>query len=111
MARVRGRSMLPTLREGDLLLVHLVHQGRSPGPGQVVVALLPGGRGLGVKRVRRIEAQGYWLEGDNPHEGTDSRVFGPVPAQHIRARVVARVWPRPAPLGQGHSSAGTARYR
>lgn len=34
-----------------------------------------------------------WLEGDNPHNSTDSREYGPVPAALIGGRVVARVWP------------------
>ena len=37
---------------------------------------------------------GYmWLEGDNQHNSTDSRNYGPVPMALLRGRVAARVWP------------------
>ena len=96
MAVVRGRSMLPTLREGDRLLVR--HGGRVT-PGALVVATFPDGT-LTVKRAvdeRRTAsgAAGWWLLSDNPAEGVDSRHRGPVAADRVGAVVLARVWPSP----------------
>ena len=35
----------------------------------------------------------YFVLGDNPRRSTDSRAFGPVPAQRIIGRVWLRCWP------------------
>ena len=94
LAVVRGRSMLPTLRDGDRLLV--VH-GARPRTGSPAVVRLPGGV-LGVKRVTRREPGGWWVERDNPEEGVDSWSVGAIPDRDVVARVVARVWPRPRRL-------------
>jgi phage repressor protein C with HTH and peptisase S24 domain len=94
LAVVRGRSMLPTLRDGDLLLV--VH-GLPPRLGRLAVVRLPDGV-LAVKRVTRREPGGWWVERDNPAEGVDSWAVGAVPDADVLARVLARVWPRPRPM-------------
>ena len=94
LAVVRGRSMLPTLRDGDRLLV--LH-GARPRLGSPAVVRLPGGV-LGVKRVTRREPDGWWVERDNPEEGVDSWSLGPVPDSDVVARVLLRVWPRPRRL-------------
>ena len=96
MAVVRGRSMLPTLREGDRLLVR--HGGRVR-VGSLVVARFADGT-LTVKRAveeRRTTtgAPGWWLLSDNPEDGVDSRHRGPVAADRVGAVVVARLWPSP----------------
>jgi signal peptidase I len=96
---VHGPSMVPALRDGDQLLAWTLPRPR-PGAGAVVVVDLPGGRGLGVKRVRVVNPDGsVWLEGDNPFGSTDSRAFGPVPAPLLRGRVLLRLWPRPGRVG------------
>ncbi len=89
LARVHGRSMLPTLRPGDLLLV--VHGGR-PRVGRLVVVRLPDGT-VAVKRAVRREPDGWWVERDNPREGVDSWSVGAVPDDRVLAAVLARVWP------------------
>jgi phage repressor protein C with HTH and peptisase S24 domain len=94
LAVVRGRSMQPTLREGDRLLV--VH-GASPRLGRLAVVRLPDGV-LAVKRVTRREPGGWWVERDNPAEGVDSWTVGAVPEPDVVARVLVRLWPRPRPL-------------
>lgn len=92
IVQVRGRSMLPTLRPGDRLLV--VRSERDPRVGEVVLALDPRdtGREL-VKRVAAVDTAGVTLRGDNPAFSTDGRTFGALPARAIRWRVVARCWP------------------
>ena len=87
--RVHGRSMEPTLREGDRLL--LLH-GARPRIGGLAVVRLPGGV-VAVKRVTRREAEGWWVERDNPQEGVDSWSVGAVPDDAVLARVLLRAWP------------------
>lgn len=105
VVEVRGRSMLPTLRPGDRLVV--VRSIRPARVGQVVLALDPrdAGREL-VKRVAAVAPDGVTLHGDNPALSTDGRTFGSLPNAAIRWRVVGRCWPldragrlapRPAP--------------
>ena len=88
--------MLPTLREGDLLLVRY---GARIRPGDLVVARFADGT-LGVKRAveeRRTStgSTGWWLLSDNPAEGVDSRHRGPVAEEHVTAVVRLRLWPSP----------------
>lgn len=100
LARVRGESMLPTLRPGDLLLVRYAGDVR---PGALVLARFADGT-LAVKRAtgRRTTgdagATGWWLLSDNPAAGVDSRHRGPVADADVRAVVWARLWPRPRRL-------------
>ena len=88
--------MLPTLADGDRLLVR--HGGRVR-PGSLVVARFADGA-LTVKRAveeRRTASggAGWWLLSDNGAEGVDSRHRGPVPEGRVTAVVLARVWPSP----------------
>jgi nickel-type superoxide dismutase maturation protease len=93
---VSGTSMSPTLQPGDWLIVERAHGGGRPvRSGDIVLAPDPreGARTL-VKRVARCDGNGQaWIAGDNPAESTDSRHFGPVPVDHISARVRWRYWP------------------
>lgn len=92
LVRVTGRSMEPTLRDGDLLVVHW---GAAPVAGRVAVVRLPGGRPLSVKRLQSRRPEGWWVERDNPREGTDSWLVGGVPDDDVLALVLGRVWPAP----------------
>ena len=95
LALVRGPSMVPTLRDGDRVLVRL---GGGLRPGRVVLVELPG-RPLSVKRLVAVEPGGQIrIEGDNEFGSTDSRTLGPQPAAAVRGVVLARVWPRPRRL-------------
>jgi len=98
-AVVRGPSMLPTLSEGDRLLVRYVPTPavRSLDPGRLVVCLPPD-RPIAVKRLGRRGDDAWWVASDNADEGTDSRVFGPLPDRSVIAVVLGRVWPRPSRL-------------
>lgn len=95
LAVVRGRSMLPTLREGDRLLVR--HGGR-PRQGGLVVVRLPDGV-VAVKRATLREPGGWWVDSDNPAEGVDSSKVGTIPDHAVLAVVRCRLWP-PRPLGR-----------
>jgi len=89
-ALVHGRSMQPTLRDGDRLLVR---HGACPRVGRLVVVRLPDGV-VAVKRATRREPGGWWVERDNPDEGVDSWQVGAIPDADVLAVVRARVWPR-----------------
>jgi hypothetical protein len=89
LAVVRGRSMEPTLRDGDRLLVRY---DVTPRVGRLAVVRLPQ-RPLSVKRVTRREDGGWWVERDNPREGVDSWLVGAVADRDVVAVVVCRVWP------------------
>ena len=84
--RVAGESMQPTYRPGDTLVGW--HWFR-PRPGQVVVVMRDG-RPL-IKRVIRLAGDAIWLEGDNPGASTDSRHFGTLDRQNLRARIILRL--------------------
>jgi phage repressor protein C with HTH and peptisase S24 domain len=88
--RVRGPSMAPTLRDGDIVLVRNM---RAPRTGDVVVVTWVTRPGqLSIKRARYREAVGWYVEGDNQLATTDSRDLGPADVHGV---VVARLWPRP----------------
>ncbi len=87
--RVTGRSMEPTLREGDQLLVRW---GARPRPGGLAVVRLPD-RPLSVKRAVRRELAGWWVERDNPRAGVDSWAVGAVPEDDVLGVVLLRYRP------------------
>jgi signal peptidase I len=91
-AVVRGRSMEPTLYDGDRLL--MLH-GSAPRPGRLAVVRLPDGV-IAVKRAVRREPEGWWVERDNPLAGVDSWVVGAVPDGDVLGRVLLRLPRRPA---------------
>jgi signal peptidase I len=97
LVRVRGRSMLPTLADGDVLLVRRARRSRGPKRvGQLVVVRLSPDRPLAVKRLGVRDGDGWWVERDNPAEGVDSWQLGrPVPDGDILGLVLLRVWPLP----------------
>jgi nickel-type superoxide dismutase maturation protease len=94
---VAERSMEPSYRPGDWLLVRRVRPGRGSAvrPGAVVIARHPARPTLLlIKRAARREPAGWWLAADNPGAGAaDSGTFGAVPADGIEGVVLGRYWP------------------
>lgn len=96
LVRVTGRSMLPTLRDGDLLVID---RRRAPRAGDMaVVRLPPDGHGrprpLSVKRLAHRESDGgWWIDSDNPAEGVTSFDVGALEASAVRAVVIGRLPP------------------
>lgn len=107
----QARSMLPTLAPGDRLLVRAGRRAtRRVRDGRLVVVRLPGGRPASVKRLAHTDADGWWVERDNPHEGVDSWQVGSIPDGDRLGVVVGRIWPRPGLLrGAAHAPGGGRR--
>jgi phage repressor protein C with HTH and peptisase S24 domain len=115
LVRVRGRSMLPTLADGDLLLVRSARRlQRRARQGRLAIVRLSPDRPVSVKRLGIRDAGGWWVERDNPAEGVDSWQLGrPVPDTDIIGLVVLRVWPPPFRLPAapaGPSAASRSRH-
>ena len=97
----QGRSMLPTLKPGSLLVVNKAAYGfRIPGlgyyllrwskprPGDLLVFYTPLGE-RAVKRCHMVYDEGaFFVQGDNDLESFDSRSYGLVPLDHILGKVV-----------------------
>lgn len=92
VAEVEGPSMVPTLYQGDQVLVRY---GARVRPGHVVVLRHPLQQNLLiVKRAVERREGGWWVLADNPRAGADSTVYGTVPEELVLGRVLARYRPR-----------------
>ena len=102
---VKGDSMVPTIREGQRILVSLFHYRlRQPRRGDIVVLHHPkrpfkllkrivGTPGDDVETGVRLGDDEYFVKGDNPECNSDSRTFGPV----RRDLIVGKAWLSYAP--------------
>jgi signal peptidase I len=100
---IAGPSMRPALEPGDWALAIATPRVRR---GAVVVVQHP--RRPDLELVKRVTAlpgdvspagrvlghDEFWVEGDSPGDSTDSRQFGPVRRQHVKAEVRVVYWPR-----------------
>lgn len=84
LRRVVGKSMLPTLRPGQIVIAR--QRFTYIKPGDVVVLQHDGIEK--IKRVTSIDGSKVLVEGDNPQASTDSRHFGSVPRQAIVGKVL-----------------------
>lgn len=94
--------MLPSLSPGDWALAVASSRYRR---GDVVVVEHPARPGFEmVKRVAGLPGDltpdggvlgpdEFWVEGNRPEASTDSRSFGPVRREHLKARVRLVYWP------------------
>lgn len=76
--RVSGNSMEPNYHDGQWLVVNKMGRLKA---GDVVVLKYRDMELL--KRIIRLEGDGFWVEGDNKDFSTDSREFGTVPKTAI----------------------------
>jgi nickel-type superoxide dismutase maturation protease len=88
--RVEGDSMLPTVRDGDAVLIETAF---DLAVGDIVLAEHPYRKGVKIlKRVAEIDLNGNLsLTGDNPSESTDSRSFGAFSVKSIVGKVVCKL--------------------
>jgi hypothetical protein len=91
--------MVPTYRDGDVLLVL---RGRHPRPGQVAVVRLPPDaaglpRPLAVKRVSGRDPSDptrWWIDSDNAAQGVTSFDVGSLSDDDVLAVALGIVWRR-----------------
>lgn len=96
LAEVTGPSMVPTLYQGDRLVVQY---GARVRVGDVIVLRHPFQQDLlVVKRAAERREGGWWVRGDNTYAGGDSTDYGTVPDELILGRVRLRY--RPLKPGQ-----------
>ncbi len=107
LVRVRGLSMRPTLREGDLVVTVPLPPVPGDGPlagrawwlrerllrpGRLVVLSEPADRDhLIIKRASSVTPEGVDVIGDDPGWSIDSRTFGTVPHRDLRRIVLGRL--------------------
>ncbi len=86
----QGKSMNPTLKDGEVVLVD---RNAEVNTGDIVIAKHPVEQHSEVvKRIERINERGdYFLVGDNLEDSNDSRHFGAVSRKYIKGKVVARL--------------------
>ena len=91
--RVEGRSMLPTLKPDEDVLVVPVTRMTVLSPGDVVVCIHPFRPGL--RMVKRVSETFYdggcYVLSDNAAEGNDSRSFGAIAREQIVGLVTSRL--------------------
>ncbi|WP_281199302.1 S24 family peptidase [Lentzea jiangxiensis] len=87
---VKGPSMVPALRNDDIVLVRW---GAKPHPNDIVLVRWDSRPGqLSIKRASHEVDGGWHVVGDNPFASTDSEHLGPAKVLGV---VKARLWPRP----------------
>ncbi|MDR2314541.1 MAG: signal peptidase I [Spirochaetaceae bacterium] len=97
----QGRSMLPALQPGSVLVVNKLAYGirlpvlgiyilrwSAPRSGDMVVFYTPLGE-RAVKRCYYVREGNFYALGDNGLESFDSRSYGPISLDHILGKVVA----------------------
>ena len=98
---IAGASMAPTLVPEDWTLVVTPREFRREDvvvlehperPGYEMVKRIRGVPG-DIVDLRVLGADEWWVEGDYAQASTDSRSFGPVARQHLKAKVVLVYWP------------------
>lgn len=91
--RVVGRSMLPSLKPGEEILIDSsVYRKSSPQVDDIVVIFHPHKpKIIIIKRIISILKDGsYFLQGDNSAESQDSRDWGTINRTQILAKVTHR---------------------
>lgn len=90
LIRVRGRSMEPTLRDGDLVLARSGGRGRAPRTGDVVCIRRPNEPQM-IKRLGPVDpAGGFRLSGDGA-ASAPAIDLGVVTGEQIAARAIVRI--------------------
>ena len=86
---VRGRSMFPTLQDGDLVLID--KKPKAYNIGDICVLVPPDEADkIVIKRITKVKPMDrlYWFLGDNRNNSHDSRDYGWVNVENIEGRVI-----------------------
>ena len=95
LLKVRGQSLIPTVQEGDyVLLLRTSFPGLSIKAGDVIVFDQPR-YGRLIKNVRQVldPGQSFEVRGSQI-SSTDSRNFGPVPREQVLGKVIWHIKPK-----------------
>ena len=87
--QVVGDSMIPTLRQGDIVIYRPIKPGNyAPTKGCIVVVKDPiNPKTLIIKRVHKENSLGLDIRGDNKENSIDSRQFGLVNHHYLEGIV------------------------
>lgn len=89
LRRLRGKSMMPAFRDGDVVLFVTALRIRG---GQVV--LFRRGEQEYIKRVqKRLSDGSLFVVGDNADDSYDSRQYGPICEEQVMGIARLRLWP------------------
>ena len=91
LAKVYGTSMLPTFKEGNILICTRIFTDALE-KGEIYIFKSPSGR-LAIKRLMKAKLNpdltfDCWFEGDNFAESYDSRNYGYINEEKIVAKVL-----------------------
>ena len=84
--RVAGQSMSPSLPGGKIIVARTLFCSMKPSD---VVIVFHGGLEK-IKRVSKIDGKNIYILGDNPSSSTDSRDFGWISSDKVKAKLL---WP------------------
>jgi len=87
--KVGDRSMEPTFYSEDCIIARKYIF--KPKEGDIVILKHPKKNIKIIKRIVKIDKDGYSVEGDNRANSFDSRKFGPVKRNMIIAKVMSRI--------------------
>lgn len=88
--KISGHSMDPTYSEGDNVLVSSLPLIFARPKKRDVVVFEKFNR-FYIKRIDKIEKGKYFLVGDNKKDSFDSRRFGSVKRDQIKAKVILKI--------------------
>ena len=98
--QVEGNSMTPTFKAGSNVIIANISPGDKKRDRQLNnleigdVVVIDRESQLMLKRIKRIQVGKHtdqlmiWVEGDNPIESVDSRQWGPIPIELVKAVVI-----------------------
>lgn len=87
--KVAGRSMEPTLKNGQIVIASSIpFFFKKPKPGDIIILLH---RQCIIKRITKVKDGEVFVVGDNKKESTDSRNFGWVSKKEILGRVIGKI--------------------
>jgi nickel-type superoxide dismutase maturation protease len=90
--QIRGDSMLPTYKAGDVVLVsRLSYLIKGPKVNDIIVLTDPRNGSEILKRITAITKKRYFVKGDNASASTDSREFGWVEKKLIVGKVILKL--------------------
>ena len=85
--RIYGHSMSPFLKDGDLIIIsYIPFLFKKPKINEVIA--ISYNRKIIIKRIKQIQENKYFLEGDNKKDSFDSRNFGSIKKSDILGKII-----------------------